>query len=319
MERTRYRDFVADSQRWDHVRFRPDDIVITTPAKCGTTWMQMLCALLIFRTPDLPAPLAALSPWLDMQTRPVDDVVADLEAQQHRRFIKTHTPLDGLPSAPGVTFIHVARDPRDVALSWDNHFANMDLDRFMTQRFAAVGADDLEELGITGPPPPPPEDPIERFWRWMEGDGEGAGGDAVSGLENLASHVRHAWARRDEPCVHLFHYADLRADLPGEMHRLAEILGTEPPTDDLVEAATFQRMKERASTLVPNSDTPFWRESSQFFDRARLGGWSELLSDDDIARYERLASSTLPDEAHTWIHGGWRAMGRTEGAPTALS
>src|SRR6185503_20428659 len=83
----RHRHFVFDSARWEGFAFRDDDIVISTPAKCGTTWMQMLCALLIFRSPDLPAPLAELSPWLDMQTRPLADVLRDLDAQTHRRFV----------------------------------------------------------------------------------------------------------------------------------------------------------------------------------------------------------------------------------------
>ena len=61
---------VQDSARWDGFRFRPGDIVISTPPKCGTTWTQMICALLVFQTPDLPAPLGELSPWLDMVTRP---------------------------------------------------------------------------------------------------------------------------------------------------------------------------------------------------------------------------------------------------------
>ena len=130
-ERRRYRNFVFDSGRWDAFEFRDGDIVISTPPKCGTTWMQMLCALLIFRTPDLPAPLAMLSPWLDMNLRPLDEVRADLAAQSHRRFVKTHTPLDGLPWDDRVTYVHVARDPRDAALSWDNHMANMDLERFV--------------------------------------------------------------------------------------------------------------------------------------------------------------------------------------------
>jgi hypothetical protein len=126
-DRKRYRSFVHDSARWEGFRFRDGDIVISTPPKCGTTWTQMMCALLIFRTTDLPASLAELSPWLDMQTRPLAEVLADLDGQTHRRFIKTHTPLDGLPFDERATYLHVARDPRDVALSSENHMAKMDL------------------------------------------------------------------------------------------------------------------------------------------------------------------------------------------------
>src|SRR3954447_3954849 len=147
-----YQTFIWDNRRWDDVVLRDDDIVISTAPKCGTTWTQMQVALLLFRTPDLPAPLSRLSPWLDMNTRPLDEVLAQLEAQTHRRFIKTHTPLGGLPWDDGVTYLHVGRDPRDAALSWDNHLDNMDLERLLELRAAAVGMDDLEDLGDAPPP-----------------------------------------------------------------------------------------------------------------------------------------------------------------------
>jgi aryl sulfotransferase len=95
--RTRYRSILADSARWDGFVFRPGDIIISTPPKCGTTWTQMLCALLIFDGPAFPALLDQMSPWLDMSIRSLAEVTAALAAQTHRRFIKTHTPLDGLP------------------------------------------------------------------------------------------------------------------------------------------------------------------------------------------------------------------------------
>jgi len=101
----RYEASMYDSSRWDGFELRPGDIIISTPPKCGTTWTQMICALLILQEPELPLPLDALSPWIDMVTRARTDVFADLEAQTHRRFIKTRTPLDGIPSDPAVTYI----------------------------------------------------------------------------------------------------------------------------------------------------------------------------------------------------------------------
>src|SRR5437660_3703487 len=171
----RYRSLVSDSGRWDGFQFRDDDIVISTPPKCGTTWMQMLCALLIFRTPELPRRLTELSPWLDMQTAARDDVVAALDAQAHRRFIKSHTPLDGLPYDERVTYICVGRDPRDVAVSWDNHFENINLPVFLDARVSAVGLEDLAEVMPEGPPIPP-QDPRERFWQWVDDDSPSGAG-----------------------------------------------------------------------------------------------------------------------------------------------
>jgi aryl sulfotransferase len=121
-----YRSGLTDSGRWRQFPLRPDDIIISAPSKCGTTWLQMICALLVFRTEDLPVALTTVSPWLDMRLRPLADVTRALEAQRHRRFIKTHTPLDGLPRMPGVSYVVVGRDPRDVAVSMDHHRGNLD-------------------------------------------------------------------------------------------------------------------------------------------------------------------------------------------------
>src|SRR5579862_2749 len=128
----RYQTFFSDSARWDDFKSRPGDIVICTPSKCGTTWTQMICALLVFQDTTFPQTLAQISPWLDMLTRPKAEVFTDLECQRHRRFIKTHTPLDGLPRERDVTYICVGRDPRDAAISMINHRENMKHDAFMT-------------------------------------------------------------------------------------------------------------------------------------------------------------------------------------------
>lgn len=129
MTPVRYRSPDEDSGRWDGFAFRPGDIVISTRSKHGTTWMQAICALLVFQTPELPGPLAELSPWLDWVGEPRRDVVARLEAQAHRRFLKTHTPLDGLPRDSLATFVVIARHPLDAAVSLYYQGANLDRDR----------------------------------------------------------------------------------------------------------------------------------------------------------------------------------------------
>lgn len=101
--------------------------------------MQMVCALLIFQDPDLPAPLSRLSPWLDWLAVPADELHASLAAQTHRRFIKTHTPLDGVPIEQGTSYIVVARHPLDMAVSLYHQGNNIDREK-------------LRQL--TGAPPP---------------------------------------------------------------------------------------------------------------------------------------------------------------------
>jgi aryl sulfotransferase len=123
--RTRtYRSHHLDSERWDHVTLRPGDVVISTSMKAGTTWMQRIMSLLVFGTGPLPAPLVALSPWIDAAfLGDVDGVVASIEAQEHQRFLKSHLPFDALPYDPAVRYVYVGRDTRDVFMSVFNHYS----------------------------------------------------------------------------------------------------------------------------------------------------------------------------------------------------
>jgi len=300
--KVRYSNLVFDSSRWDGFRFRPDDIVISTPPKCGTTWTQMMCAVLIFQTTTFDQPLDMLSPWLDMLTRDRDSVVAELEAQTHRRFIKSHTPLDGLPFDERVTYICVSRDPRDVALSWDNHMANMDVMRLLAAREAAVGLDDVADLLAQGPPVRP-EAEIDRFWGWIDGESAAIG---TASLQGTLHHLQSFWEKRDEPNVVLLRYEDFQADLEGEMRRLARRIAVDVPEGlwpQLVEAATFHKMRARADITAPEVRESLWHDNTQFFHRGTCGQWRALLDEEGVARYERRLTELADPELVAWIHG----------------
>src|SRR5215207_3150481 len=266
--RTRYRSVIADSGRWDGFAFRPGDVVISTPPKSGTTWTQMLCALLIFDGPQFPAPLGDLSLWLDMCTRPLAEVTAAYAAQTHRRVIKTHTPLDGLPLHADVTYLVVGRDPRDVAISWEHHAANLDFARILELRAAAMGNADLAEL------PPgyvPSEDPGERFRSFVADETPGG----APTLASVLHHLDTGWQRRRDANVALLHYADLTADLAGELLRLAGVLGipcSPGRARELAAEAGLARMRERGAEVAPNASQGIWKDVRAFFRSGGSGG-----------------------------------------------
>lgn len=294
--RARYRTILQDSARWDEIRLRDGDIVISTPAKSGTTWTQMICALLIFQTPELPRRLDDMSVWLDLLTNRIEDIVAELESQRHRRFMKTHTPLDGLPFDERVTYICVARDPRDAAISWDHHMANADFDKIMAMRAAAVGMDDLDSTG--GGLPEPLESARDRFWAWVDTEN-----DAVVGLAAMFHHLSSFWRVRDRANVVLLHYDDLQADLDGQMRALAGRLGIdvdEAVWPELVRAATFDQMRRRAPQLVPEPE--FWRDQDRFFRSGVTGQWRALLDDEDLRRYWARVEQLAEPELAAWVH-----------------
>jgi hypothetical protein len=302
----RYRSIVSDSGRWDGFIFRPGDVVISTPSKCGTTWTQMLCALLIFNGPTFPAPLEQMSPWLDMCNRPLAEVTAALTAQRHRRFIKTHTPLDGLPVHADVTYLMVGRDPRDVAISFEHHVANLDFARILELR-AAIGNEDLAEFPEG---PVPSEDPVERFRTFFTDQTPGRGGPPT--LASMLQHLDTGWQRRCEPNVALFHYADLKADLAGELLRLARVLGIPCSLERaraLAPEASLARMRERAAEAAPSGSLGIWKDVDAFFRSGGSGEWRTRLSAAELAAYEaRVAALVGPDLA-AWVHGGRLASG----------
>lgn len=287
--RARYRTGLTDSSRWDGFAFRPDDIVVSTPSKCGTTWAQMICALLVIGTPELPAPLTALSPWLDMRLRPIEEVRATLDRQTHRRVIKTHTPLDGLPAAPGVTYVVVGRDPRDVAVSMSHHRANLD-GSVLARLFAVAGP--TQE----GTRPPRPSDPRLRVLQWIDQD-----------LRETVWHLADAWSRRDDSQVVLLHYADLSRDLAGQMRLVAARLGVDVPESrwpELVRAATFGDMRQRAGQLAPDEGLGLFSDNGRFFRSGSSGQWRQLLTEADEAHYQRRLAALTPADLRHWLHHG---------------
>ncbi len=270
-DRVLYRSWMSDNLRWDALELREGDIVISTPPKCGTTWTQRLISLLVFGGPDLPGPLSLISPWLDLKAMPIGDVVSALDAQQHRRFIKTHTPLDGLELDARVTYLVVGRDLRDAAVSMlndqDRVHALHEVIRMPNKGFGPAG-----QFGPGGPPrprhdgappprhdggpPPPPglrRTPLEAMQLWLERPVMATEG--IVSLATILHHYETAWTRRHLPNVAAFHYADYQADVVGEMTRLAEVLAidvTSSRVGELAEHATMGAMRAQAADLPRN-------------------------------------------------------------------
>jgi hypothetical protein len=298
----RYEGTVFDSSRWDGFELRPGDIVIATPPKCGTTWVQMICALLVLQEPELPLPLDTLSPWIDMVTRARTEVFADLAAQTHRRFIKTHTPLDGLPDDPTVTYVCVGRDPRDVALSLNHHIDNTDVGAFLEARERAAAIDGIE-LGPLLRGPPRPDGERDRFWQWV--DDETPSTRAGTSLRFTVEHLQTFRDAGDDLDVVFLHYDDLKADLEGQMRGLAAHLGIEVDEDRwprLVRAATFESMRSRADTTAPAGGREHWIDPAAFFRRGTSGQWRDLLDDADLARYAARVRALASADLVEWLH-----------------
>jgi aryl sulfotransferase len=291
-----------DSSRWDGFELRPGDIIISTPPKCGTTWTQMICALLVLQEPELPLPPDTLSPWIDMVTRARAGVFADLEARAHRRFIKTRTPLDGIPGDPAVTDIRAGRDPRDAGLPMGRHIGSTDIGAFRSQRERAAAIDGTGP-GPLRPPRPRPGGERDRFWR--RADDETPSTQAGSPLRRTVEHLQRFRDAPGDLDVVVLRYDDLKAGLEGQTRQLAARLGIdvgEHRRPRLAQAATFEPMRSRAGTTVPGGGPGHWIDPAAFFSRGTSGQWRDLLDDAGLARYAARVRALAPGSLVERVH-----------------
>src|SRR5918995_4446204 len=197
-----------DSMIWNDLRFRDDDIIISTYAKSGTTWMQQIIAQMLFG-PDPELEVAEMSPWLDLRVPPKQVKLPMVEAQTHRRFLKTHLPTDALVFSEKAKYIYIGRDGRDVVWSMYNHHANAN----------GLWYELLNDTpGRVGPPIEPPPACVRRYFHdWLEKDGHP--------FWPFWENIRSWWEIWHLPNVLLLHFSTLKADMPGELRRIADFLG----------------------------------------------------------------------------------------------
>jgi aryl sulfotransferase len=299
-----YKNHHLNGGNWHDYVPRDDDIVIGTPTKAGTTWTQAIVANLIF--PDgLPDAVSTLSPWLEARMLPKEAMLATLEGQTHRRFIKTHLAADGLPIHPTVKYIAVGRDGRDVLMSLWNHYKNYAEGTFkrIRERLIIDGGDGSEF--------PRAPDSIDEFWRewctrgWF--DGQGDGWPFWSELYIMQSW----WELRSEPNVLLMHYSDMLADTRSAVAEIAQFLEIGLSSErlgEVVSTVSFDNMKNNSDTYAPFGGLPWKGGADTFFNKGTNGRWSGVVSEDNLALYDAASTRTLSAGCHAWVENGRAAI-----------
>lgn len=286
-DRKLYLGPLTDNRRWDRINLRPDDVIVVTPPKCGTTWMQTIVALLLSGDPEVEPELSLKMPWVDIRFREIDEVAARLEAMTQRRSMKSHTPMDGLPRNDHVQYICVFRHPLDAHFSCRKHLANMPLPFFDHW----YPEDDPE--GVT-------------FRRFLDGGAEGFDGDAMP-LAHIIQHYKAAHALAQLPNVTLFHYADMTRDAQGTFAKLAGLLDVSHPphvTDQLIKAAGFDNMRANASRYAPGGGTGFMKSDTDFFYSGTSGKWEGNLTDKELSAYDAMMDAHLTPKERAWLEYG---------------
>jgi aryl sulfotransferase len=278
-----------NSTVWNNFRFRDDDIVIASYGKSGTTWIQQIIAQLLFDGVE-GMNVSPLSPWVDLRAMP-PPAIAALDQQTHRRFVKTHLPIDALVFSPQAKYLYVVRDGRDTVWSLYNHHVNAN----------AIWYDAMNNTpGRVGPPiEPPPASVREYFLRWLNEDGYP--------FWSPWEHTRSWWEVRHLPNVKLVHFNDMKGDLAGSIRGIADFLGIRPDDDcftRIVEHCTFDYMKAHAETVTPLGGV-MWNGGAQtFINKGTNGRWRDVLTAEDVAAYEARALAELGPECAAWLASG---------------
>lgn len=250
--------------------------------------MQTIVASLLWPDGNFPGVVSNISPWFDGLVRDdFNEICARLEAQPYRRFIKTHTPADGIPIFDTASYLVVGRDGRDAFMSYANHMAHMRPENRARLNAAAIaqGLDPLMEFH---------GDIHEFFDRWI-----------AAGV--LPRHIASWWELRSEPNLLFVHYNDLKADLDHEMRGVADFLGIDVPSaqwPEVVDRCTFSRMRAEVDKVANHYDLLFEGGANTFLFQGTNGRWQGVLTDEELQRYQQRVDELLPPDAAHWLEHG---------------
>ncbi|MDQ1454797.1 MAG: aryl sulfotransferase [Actinomycetota bacterium] len=295
-----YRNHHLDSTRWERFNAREGDIVVTTAYKAGTTWTQRMLAALVLELEPGVGSLMEVSPWIDARFHgPIEPILESLDAQTHRRFVKSHLAADGIRFFPEAKYVVVGRDTRDVFMSlWNHYSAYTDL--------AYSLFNDPERPGPEFPRCP--EQPRDLWPRWIS---EGWFEWEPDGWP-FWSHHHHLstwWQWRELSNVHFMHFGDMLADTEGEMRRLAAYCEIDVPDEQwpaIVDAVQLDAMRKETKGGDEVEDPAamiFEGGVDRFLFKGTNGRWRDVLTPDDLELYQK-AVAALDPGLHAWLEGG---------------
>jgi len=250
---------------------------------------------------DLPQVDSRSSTWIDARWGgPVAEMYGELALQQHRRFLKTHLPLDGLPYFPQVKYVIVGRDARDVFMSLWNHYSS-----YKDEFYTLLNSDP----NLPGEPLPRCPEDIHDFWQQWISRGWFAWEEEGYPFWGNMHHAQSWWEYRHVDNLLFVHYADLLAQPQVEIGRIAYFLGiecTESTLQEIAEHTALPSMRQRGIERdIERQGHPIFRGGSNtFFNLGTNGRWRSLLSEEELAMYEETRAKVLTPECAAWLEKG---------------
>jgi hypothetical protein len=271
---------IMSPDRFDQIKtmnFRPNDILIASYPKSGTTWVSEIVSLLV-NDGNLDyvksLPLHERVPWLDLDTRffwvrvfawwqgltnistALEDMLysrnSNLSEDSPPRVFFTHLPLQMLPTdalTGGCKIIYVSRNPKDTAVSF-YHFHQMA--RYLGQQ-ANMPWDEFLDLFLEG--------------------------EIYSG--SWFDHNLAFWSFQAKASNVLFvKYENMKMNLAKEVQRIAHFLGieqTESELETIVDHCSFENMK--TNKMVNREDVWLFNQKiSRFMRKGTIGDWKNRFT-----------------------------------------
>lgn len=280
------------------IAWRDGDVVISVPAKSGTTWtMNIVFQLLTGGTADFRDVYEEV-PWIEFvgsPDRPIEDVVAQIDAMptDRRRAFKTHSAPPQLPfvasgSGKDIKYIVVFRNPEEALVSfWP----------FMAKHSDAW-------IDIWGMPEGALKFPdFPTFFRQFVEPG---------GMHRHAffDFLNAWWPLRGEPNVLFLHFAEMKRDHEGTIRRIAKFIGAEPSDEQwpaILEYTSFAWMKAHGDKFEARTvgKVPILDSGAMVRKGAVGQARADGMTDEIAAELRKVGEDACPDPAALeWYYSG---------------
>ncbi|XP_076993149.1 sulfotransferase 1E1-like isoform X2 [Tamandua tetradactyla] len=248
-----YKEF---AKYWDAVeafQARPDDVVIATYPRSGTTWVSEIIYM-IYKEGDVEKCKDAIFyrvPYLECRSEGQMNGVEQLKEMLSPRIVKTHLSSEHLPNSfweKNCKMIYVCRNPKDVAVSFYYFFLMVPIH----------------------PNPGTFPEFVEKFM-----DGQVPYG-------SWYKHTRSWWEKRNNSHVLFLFYEDLKEDIRKEVKKIMQFLGRKPSeeiVDKIVRHTSFQEMKNNPATNYTTlPENMMDQKVSPFLRKGVIGDWKNYFT-----------------------------------------
>jgi len=266
-------DFANHAAAVRQFRPRPDDVWVVTFAKCGTTWTQEMVWMIVNDCDyeggkadlNMRSPFLEFSYLLPTSLGMKRFALAQMDKLPSPRVMKSHLSFDLLNAELLDTckVVYVARNPKDVIVSYFHHYSLMKFVGFKGS--LAQFADYFMKDQVLGAP--------------------------------FFPHVLAAWNLRHHPNLHFIFYEDMKRDLRGEIKKVADFLQkplTEEQLDGLTEHLRIDNFakNEAVNKKSMKNSSPFFG-GGDFIRKGKTGDWKNHFDAELNERIDRWIEANL--------------------------